>query len=140
MTADKSPSPPQARTEVAPRRVLVVDDQLDASASLAYLLTLHGHRAKAVSSGLSALAAVDGFTPDVCLMDIRMPGMSGYELADRLRRAFGPGLRLLAVTGELSAAADPRAAELFEQVFAKPLDMDELLRVVDGSPSLLPPP
>ena len=65
-----------------------------------------------------------------------MPMMDGFETATRLRVILGPHVRIMAITGELRAAADPRAAVLFERVFIKPLDIDELLRaIVDAPPA-----
>jgi CheY-like chemotaxis protein len=122
-----------APTVVAPRRVLVIDDHHDTAESLAVLLAADGHDARAVRSAFTAFDALAGFDPEVCLIDLRMPLMDGFETAARLRTILGPRVRLLAITGELAAAADPRAAA-FERVFAKPLDVDELLRAVAAGP------
>ena len=110
-------------------KILVIDDNRDTAESLAVLLTLAGHDARSVTSGYAAFTALSEFTPEVCLVDIRMPGMNGYEVAARLRAIFGPGVRLLALTGELGAERDPRAT-VFEQVFAKPPDLGELFGAV----------
>jgi CheY-like chemotaxis protein len=115
------------------RRVLVIDDHVDTATSLAVLLAAHGHHARAARSAFAAFHALAEFDPEVCLVDLRMPLMDGFETAARLRMILGPHVRLLAITGELVAALDPRA-EVFERVFTKPLDVGELLRAIADSP------
>ena len=79
-------------------RVLVVDDCRDCADSSLLLLEFWGHDGRAVYGGREALDAVESFRPDVCLLDIGMPRMAGYELAGRLRERFREAL-LVAVTG-----------------------------------------
>ncbi len=84
----------------APRRVLVVDDNVDAAESTAMLLRMWGHEVRLAHNGPEALRAAEPFRPEVVLLDIGLPGMSGYEVARRLREQ--PGSRdavLIAVTG-----------------------------------------
>ena len=136
MRIDETPSPLNdlPPTVVAPRRVLIIDDHADTATSLAVLLAASGHSTRATRSAFAAFSVLIEFDPDVCLVDLRMPLMDGFETAARLRMILGPHVRLLAITGELAAALDPRA-EAFEQVFTKPLDVDELLRAIaDGPP------
>jgi two-component system, OmpR family, response regulator len=136
MDADPRNSPTlacDAPTAATPRRVLVIDDHLDTAASLAVLLDAVGHDARAARSAFAAFDTLAEFDPDVCLVDLRMPMMDGFETAVRLLVILGPHVRLLAMTGEPRAAADPRTAA-FERVFAKPLDVPELLRAVAESP------
>jgi PAS domain S-box-containing protein len=81
-------------------RVLVVDDQRDIADSITMLLTVCGHSAKAVYDGLEALRVCRAEHPDVMFVDIGMPGMTGYELAEQMR--LDPtlaGTRLVALTG-----------------------------------------
>jgi CheY-like chemotaxis protein len=113
-------------------KVLVIDDNPDSAESLARLLRVDGNDVVAVTSGPGALDALAGFTPDVCLIDIRMPGMDGFAVADHLRRLLGPAVRLLALTGAPDAVADPRAA-VFDRVLTKPPDVDTLLGTVEGT-------
>ena len=110
-------------------KVLVLDDHPDTAESLGMLLSMSGHDVRAMTSGYAAFEALTEFTPDVCLLDIRMPGMDGYEVASRMREALGPSVRVLALTGELQAAADPRA-EVFDRVLIKPPNLMELLSAV----------
>jgi len=71
-------------------RVLVVDDNRDAADSMSQLLALAGFEVETCYDGPSALAAAGRGRPDACVLDINMPGMTGYELAERLRSLF-PG-------------------------------------------------
>src|SRR5207237_48079 len=82
--------------------------------------------------GPSALAAAPEFAPDVCVLDIRMPRMDGYELAGRLRAALGGARPLLvAFTGEAGSGDEPRAAQAgFHLRFAKPANPLALVRAV----------
>jgi CheY-like chemotaxis protein len=107
-------------------RVMVVDDLADHAETLAEVLQLCGHDARPFPSGPDALAALAGFAPDACFLDLRMKPMDGYALAAALRDRLGPGVRLFALTGERDAAADPRSA-VFDRVFTKPPRLDDLL-------------
>ena len=127
--------PHDAPTVLVPRRVLVIDDHRDTTASLVTLLTVAGHLACGVTSAFAAFDVLLKFDPEVCLVDLRMPLMDGFETATRLRVVLGPRVRMLAISGELRAAADPRAAAVFERVFTKPLDVPNLLReIADALP------
>src|SRR5205085_4172920 len=82
------------------RRILIVDDNQDAADSIAQYLQLEGHEVKAVGDGLQALACVPVFAPQIVVLDIGLPGMSGYEIARRMRKL--PATRdvlLVALTG-----------------------------------------
>jgi PAS domain S-box-containing protein len=82
------------------RKVLVVDDNGDAAALVAEVLSAHGYEVHFALDGPSALALMDGFVPDVALLDIGLPGMDGYELAQRLHARLAPRrIPLIAVTG-----------------------------------------
>ncbi|HEX7891530.1 MAG TPA: PAS domain-containing protein [Ramlibacter sp.] len=81
------------------RRVLVVDDNVDAATSLAALLSHEGHEVRVAHGGEEALMLAFEFEPEAVLLDIGMPGMNGLEVARELRRRMGTGVRLIAVTG-----------------------------------------
>ena len=88
-------------TEPAPRcRVLIVDDNRDATETLAMLVDLMGHEVRTAFDGESAVALARDFLPDVVLLDVGLPGIDGYEVARRLRRQSGrePAV-LVALTG-----------------------------------------
>jgi two-component system CheB/CheR fusion protein len=97
----RSPLAAPATPEPArPRRILVVDDERANAESLADLLEEDGHQTLAVHDGPSALAAARTFAPDVVLLDLGLPGMSGYEVASRLRgEPSGSSILVIAVTG-----------------------------------------
>jgi two-component system, chemotaxis family, CheB/CheR fusion protein len=108
----------------AGRRVLAVDDNVDAVESLAMLLGLQGHEVRTAYDGPAALAAADAFQPDVILLDIGLPKLDGYEVARRLRQqpAFEKVL-LVAVTGYGQAEDRLRANQAgFDVHLVKPAD------------------
>ncbi|MFN8652570.1 MAG: ATP-binding protein [Gemmatimonadales bacterium] len=85
---------------VVPRRVLVVDDNVDAAETLAELLRLRGHRVETAHDGHAGLVAATRFRPEVALIDLSMPEMDGFELARAIRAGEGGAdVRLYAVTG-----------------------------------------
>ena len=115
-------------------RILVVDDNEDAAQSLGLLLRAMGHEVRIAHDGAGALAQLDGFTPDLALLDIGMPGMDGYELSHRLRS--NPALRHLviaAVTGWGETHDRMRTEPAgFDHIFRKPIGADDLGRVLEG--------
>ena len=117
---------------IAPRRVLVVDDNEDAAEMLAALLRMEGHSVRAVYSGREALESVETFTPHVVLLDIGLPEMNGYELASRLRSLPHLGqVELVALTGYGQAEDRQRTqAAGFDFHLVKPVDPDDLRRTL----------
>jgi len=69
----------------APRRALIVDDNLDSANTLAMILDLLGHTTRCVGDTHQAMAEVEAFAPDLVFLDIGMPGLSGYDIARSLR-------------------------------------------------------
>jgi PAS domain S-box-containing protein len=118
------------------RRVLVVDDNVDAAESLAALLQVHGHEPRTAHSGPDALAAAGEFRPDLVLLDIGLPGMDGYAIARALRgEPWGRGLRLVALTGYGQDDDRRRALEAgFDQHLTKPAGPEVLLRLLADCP------
>jgi PAS domain S-box-containing protein len=112
-------------------RALIVDDNVDAAASLGLLLDLGGHTTCIVHNGPEALKVVAEFKPDVVLLDIGMPGMDGYEVARALRNMPGLGRPVLvAVTGWGGAEDRLKSKNAgFDEHLTKPVDisMIELL-------------
>jgi signal transduction histidine kinase/ActR/RegA family two-component response regulator len=118
------------------RRVLVVDDNVDAAGSLARLLQLRSHVVHLAHDGEAALLAVERFRPEVVLLDLGLPRINGYEVARRLRDAEGDRkLLLIAVSGYGSDANRVQAVEAgFDCYFVKPLDVDRLFQALaDGN-------
>ncbi|HEX4376542.1 MAG TPA: response regulator [Steroidobacteraceae bacterium] len=114
------------------RKVLVVDDNVDAAMSLAQLLELDGHQSQAVYGALEALECVPQFRPDIVLLDIGLPEMSGYEVAQRLRQMTDVApVKLIALTGYGQSDDKARAlAAGFDAHLAKPVDLDALERML----------
>src|SRR4051794_6330277 len=123
MTTAATPSCPQppalaeagglvlAPLPYAPIRVLCVDDNEDAANSLGTLLRLTGFVTEVCHDAAAALALIDRFKPEACVLDVSMPGMDGCELALRLRGGTdGKGLLLVAVTALGDPAAQQRTA------------------------------
>ncbi|WP_437961819.1 GAF domain-containing protein [Sorangium sp. So ce119] len=131
--ASRRSSPgPAGRDAAAALRILVVDDNVDGAESLALLLRMSGHRTRAVHTGPEALAAARELGADVVFLDIGLPGMSGYEVARRLRAEPGfAGLVLVALTGWGTEDDRRQAREAgFDHHLTKPVDAAELRRLV----------
>jgi signal transduction histidine kinase/ActR/RegA family two-component response regulator len=109
---------------VGGKRVLVVDDNIDAAESIAVFLRLEGHEVRTVGDGPQAVAIAQVFAPQVAVIDIGLPGMNGYEVARRLqlKSAQGPSL-LIALTGYGQKEDRTRSTEAgFHHHFVKPAD------------------
>jgi CheY-like chemotaxis protein len=116
----------------APKRILVVDDQPDAALTLAMLLSMHGHEAKAVEDSRQALPVAKAFRPQVAVLDLRMPHIDGLKLA-RMFRA-DPELEsvvLIALTADADPAMRQRTSECgFAVHLLKPANDAELQGVI----------
>jgi DNA-binding response OmpR family regulator len=115
-----------------PLRILLADDDRDATLSLATLLKLEGYEVRHVYDGDATLRAVREFQPDIVLVDIGMPKLSGYDVARQLRERYGKeGPVLVALTG-WKQASDRILATLagFDHHVAKPYDPGRLLELV----------
>jgi PAS domain S-box-containing protein len=122
-------------------RILVVDDNRDSADSMTVLLELHGHEVRCAYDGPSALALAAEFEPEIVLLDIGLPKMSGFEVAQRLRAI--PRLahsRLIAMTGYGQAEDRNRAAQSgFDDHLIKPVDLpalEALLQAYDAKRGL----
>ena len=123
------------RATTSARRILVVDDNVDAAMSLAQLLELDGHESQAVYGALEALESASQFRPEIVLLDIGLPEMNGYEVARRLREMgqLGslPPMKLIALTGYGHSDDKARAfAAGFDAHLAKPVDLTALERML----------
>lgn len=118
----------QAVRDGARTRILVVDDNQDAAESMAMLLEVLGAEVHAVHGGAAALEILPAYRPDLVLLDIGMPGMDGYEVAQRIRRLPGlGGIRLVALTGWGQDEDRRRTEESgFERHLTKPADLAAL--------------
>lgn len=116
-------------------RVLVVDDNRDSAESMAELLALSGFEIRTCFDGFTALAVCEKFRPDACLLDINMPGMDGYELAQRLRERFADSPPVFAtMTAYGDYAHLERAVDAgFDLQFTKPIEVYEVVEQLEGS-------
>jgi len=124
------------------RRVLVVDDNRDSAESLAALLGMLGHEVDQAYDGPAALETARTRFPDLVLLDIGMPGMSGHEVARRIRAEPAlVGTTLIALTGYGTAEDrhESRAAG-FDGHLVKPIDFEALQRIIESLPPSKAPP
>jgi CheY-like chemotaxis protein len=110
------------------KRILVVDDNHDSADAVTLILQLDGHDVKAVYSGIDALDLVEQFKPHAVLLDIGMPQMNGYEVAQRLRaQSWGKNVLLIAQTGWGQAEDIRQCREAgFNHHVTKPIDFRKL--------------
>jgi signal transduction histidine kinase/ActR/RegA family two-component response regulator len=120
----------------APRVILVVEDYLDSAQALADVLAFQGHRVHIAANGRTGAAKAREIKPDVVFCDIGLPDMTGYEIAQSLRR--DEELRstyLVALSGYAQPEDRRRAVEAgFDAHIAKPADIDELTALVAQAP------
>ena len=111
-----------------PRKILIVDDNVDAADTLGMLLQLEGHDARAVYFSAEAIEQASTFKPDIVLLDIGLPGMNGYEVARRFRSMPElTGVRLIALTGYGKSEDQQRTkAAGFDDHLVKPVDAETL--------------
>ena len=136
---DRTSSPHVAPPTVRPKQILVVDDNEDAADMLQHALTSLGYSVETAGDGPSALQVCGNFKPDIALLDIGLPVMDGYELAQRLRELLidsgrVPHLRLMAVTGYGQETDRARSAGAgFHEHLVKPIELGRLARVIEES-------
>ncbi|MBW8905860.1 MAG: response regulator [Betaproteobacteria bacterium] len=129
-----APSKPEITSpQVYGRRVLVVDDNLDAAESTAAFLRLEGHEVKTVGDGSEALASVPVFAPHVIVLDIGLPGLDGYAVARQLReRGDTNHILLIAMTGYGQREDRERAMTAgFDYHFVKPTNPGQIQRAIE---------
>ncbi|MEP7061523.1 MAG: ATP-binding protein [Betaproteobacteria bacterium] len=124
---------PPAADEVS-RRVLVVDDSIDALESLRVVLQMHGHDVRCAESAEEAIELARTFRPEVAVLDVGLPGMDGFELAKHLRAApESAGVVLIALTGYGQAQDRARARNAgFNHHLTKPADLGALIAFIAG--------
>jgi signal transduction histidine kinase/ActR/RegA family two-component response regulator len=130
---DGSPAQPPRTATTIRRRVLVVDDNLDAAEALKQVLLLLGHEVHQTADGATAIDVVRHFEPDVVFMDIGMPGMNGLEAARRIRRltlARQPLICALTGWGQDADRESSQAAGI-DRHLVKPVDRDTLQSVLE---------
>jgi CheY-like chemotaxis protein len=111
--------------------VVVVDDNKDGAESLAMLLRLWAHDVAVVHDGLAALELITSRQPDVVFLDIGLPGMDGYEVAQRLRQGLAHQPLLVALTGYGQEEDRRRSEEAgFDHHLTKPVDPELLQKLL----------
>jgi signal transduction histidine kinase/CheY-like chemotaxis protein len=126
------------RADVAPRRVLVIEDNADSFETLREILELSGHEVAGARDGAEGLERARAFLPDVVLCDIGLPVMDGYEVARSIRADAALGrTTLVALTGYALPEDQRRAAEAgFDRHLAKPASVGEIERAIAEAPRL----
>jgi CheY-like chemotaxis protein len=132
-----------AAVTTTPRRfrILVVDDNHDSALSLAMMLSIMGHETRTAHDGESAVETAESFLPEVVLLDIGLPKLNGYEVAQRIReQAWGASMFLIAVTGWGQEEDRQRSSEVGLNVhMVKPVEpaaLEKLLAELPPSPTL----
>jgi CheY-like chemotaxis protein len=118
---------------VIPRRILVVDDSRDAAESLAALLQIAGHDVRYALDGEAAIAIAEQTRPDIMILDLGMPRVSGYDVVRRIReRPWGKNLYMVALSGWGQADERLRTQEAgFDAHFVKPIAPEALNRIIE---------
>lgn len=121
--------------EVRPKRIMIVDDNVDAAESMKMLLELHGHEITLACDAGQGLQAARRWMPDVFLIDIGLPDMTGHELATEIRKLpCERTTRLIALTG--FGQPEDRLRSLaagFDDHLVKPTPLDALLKSLNGN-------
>jgi CheY-like chemotaxis protein len=114
--------------------VLIADDNCDAADTLGLVLGLSGHRLLVAYDGLAALELAERERPTVAVLDIGMPVLDGYQVAERIRQAdWGQDMLLIALTGWAADDGHPGGATLFDHHLVKPVDPLVLEQLIDGA-------
>ena len=133
-----APVPPAKMVPATACRVLIADDNADAAETLSMLVNLAGYETRTTGNGQEALALCSQFQPHVAVLDLGMPGLTGYQLAQRLRAdPAHAGMLLVALTGWSLDENQLLAQEAgFDMYFTKPLNPDTLLGMLAGAAEL----
>lgn len=134
MTDTKKEHGGDARAERRALRVLLADDDRDAVLTLAAILRSEGDEVATVLRGDEVLEVSRLFRPDVVVVDIIMPGMSGYAIAREIReRHGGRGPLLIAISGVYTKHPEQRLGEVigFDHYLTKPCDPQEIVRLLE---------
>ena len=132
---EKAPQPvaqPAAPAAPAGRRVLIVDDNLDACETLAMMLELLGQQTRQAHEGAGALKAAQEYKPELIFMDIGLPGLTGHEIVERMRGELGMKDTYIVALSGYGTEEDRRKSLVagFDNHFVKPLDPSSLPSVL----------
>lgn len=139
---DKPAGTPEPGPHPRQRRILLADDNVDFAQCVALLLEDNGYEVEVHHDGEQALARASAFGPDVCLLDISLPGLDGFELARRLRvLPATEAAVLVAVTGWGQPEDKMRSRNAgFHHHLTKPVDFDQLIALLDSIYGASAPP
>jgi CheY-like chemotaxis protein len=117
-----------------PASILVIEDNTDNITLVDYLLTQHGYSPSLARDGAEAVRIAAQERPELILLDIRMPGMDGYEVAAAIRKQAGmANTRIVAVTASAMVGDRERIAEAgFDGYIQKPIDPETFIAKVEG--------
>jgi CheY-like chemotaxis protein len=123
-------------SDVPPLRILIVEDNRDSADSLKALLEALRYDSHVVYDGETAVLSAPALRPDAIIMDIGLPGISGYEAARQIRAQNGAGrLTIVALTGWGQQADRLRSGEAgIDHHLVKPLDLAALRQILDSLP------
>ena len=118
-------------------RVLIADDNRDAMLTLGILVRSEGYVVKLTENGKQALAVAPYFEPDIVLLDLGMPAMSGFDVAQELMQRYGERCPvLIAVSGQRREEDVRRARDCgFRHFVSKPYNPDALITLLNSVPS-----
>ena len=122
-------------------RILVVDDNRDSATSLSMMLNFMGHDTRTANDGVHGLEVAETFRPDVCLLDIGMPHLNGFDMARRLREeSWGKDLLLIALSGWGQEHDKERSTDAgFDIHLVKPVDPATLTALLEARHNTAPP-
>ena len=113
------------------RRILVVDDNQDSAESMAMFLRIMGHEVRTAYDGLVAIEVAEEFQPEVILLDVGLPGLNGYKVAQRIRERRGANVVLIALTGWGQEEDRRRSKEAgLDHHLTKPVEFDDLTKLL----------
>jgi PAS domain S-box-containing protein len=118
----------KARSGQASRKILIVEDNVDGAKSLSMLLSLNGHNVRVAHTGLDGLKMAIEWCPEVVLMDIGLPGLNGYEVAEQLRKVRDKNSLMLVALSGWGREEDRQKAERvgFDAHLTKPVNPDDV--------------
>lgn len=117
--------------------ILIADDNQDHCAVLGRLLEDAGHTVHVACDGLEAVVLAKKYRPDVVLMDLAMPRLSGYDAARAIRRDFGKAIRLIALSGWDESKHRQSCLDAgFDDYLVKPCDLETIRQAVGQGPNL----
>lgn len=116
---------------VGPRQVLIADDEANIVTSLEFLMTREGYQVAVASDGLEALRLVEELSPDLVLLDVAMPHLDGFSVAQRIRASHGTGIAIVMLTAKGQEAEMAKGVALGADLYiTKPFSTRNLVAAV----------